>query len=244
MRPFLLLATRAESAPADQEYAAFLACGGLSEDQLIRHRLEAEPLGDIDLDALSGIILGGSPFTVTDPAEKKSDVQLRVEEELAGLLHRVVAQDFPFLGACFGIGVIGTYCGAVVDRTFAEPVGPIDISLTDAGRVDPLLYDLPSPFEAFVGHKEAISKLPEDAVRLASSEACPVQAFRLGANVYATQFHPELDVPGIITRIDAYKTYGYFEPERAEELKETARASNVHVPAAIVRRFVELYQQD
>ena len=243
MRPFLLLATRAEAAPADQEYSAFLACGGLGEDQLIRHRLEREPLGDIDLDGLSGIILGGSPFTVTDPPWQKSEVQLRVERELKELLDRVVVQDFPFLGACYGIGVIGTQCGALVDRTYAEPVGPVDISLTAEGKIDPLLYELPPTFEAFVGHKEAISSLPEDAVRLASSENCPVQAFRLGANVYATQFHPELDVPGIITRIDAYKTYGYFEPERADELKEAARHSNVHHPAAIVRRFVELYQQ-
>ncbi|HSV38745.1 MAG TPA: glutamine amidotransferase [Nocardioidaceae bacterium] len=243
MKPFLLLATRAEQAPADQEYTAFLECGALSDDQLIRHRLEEEPLGDIDLDALSGIILGGSPFTVTDPIDTKSDVQVRVELELRELLDRVIAQDFPFLGACYGIGVIGAQCGALVDRTYAEPVGPVSVSLTDAGKVDPLLYDLPSPFEAFVGHKEAISKLPEDAVALATSSACPVQAFRLGANVYATQFHPELDVPGIVTRIEAYKDYGYFEPERAEELKETARASNVQHPAAIVRRFVELYQQ-
>jgi GMP synthase (glutamine-hydrolysing) len=243
VKPFLLLATRAESAAADQEYTAFLSCGGLSEDQLIRHRLEQEPLGDVDLDALSGIILGGSPFTVTDPVETKTDVQVRVERELDGLLDRVIAQDFPFLGACYGIGVIGTHCGALVDRDHAEPVGPVSVRLTAAGQVDPLLYDLPSPFEAFAGHKEAISRLPEDAVTLASSDACPVQAFRLGANVYATQFHPELDVPGIITRIDAYKNYGYFEPERAEELKETARASSVQHPAAIVRRFVELYQQ-
>src|SRR5690242_8124846 len=107
MKPFLLLATRAEAAPADQEYSAFLSYGGLAEGQLIRHRLEQEPLGDIELDALSGIVLGGSPFTVTDPVEKKSATQLRVEQELYGLLDRVVVQDFPFLGACYGIGIIG-----------------------------------------------------------------------------------------------------------------------------------------
>jgi len=244
VRPFLLLATRAEPAPADQEYTAFLRCGGLDESELVRHRLEREPLLDLDLDAYSGIILGGSPFTVSDPAAKKSSTQVRVEQELSDLMDRVVAQDFPFLGACYGIGILGLHSGAVVDGTYAEPVHATDISVTDAGRTDPLFYVLPDTFEAFVGHKEAITKLPDDALNLASSRDCPVQAFRIGANVYATQFHPELDVPGIITRIDAYKTYGYFAPEQAEELKAAARQSDVHHPAALVRRFVELYWQD
>ena len=39
MRPFLLLATRAEDGPADEEYAAFLRYGGLEESQLERRRL-------------------------------------------------------------------------------------------------------------------------------------------------------------------------------------------------------------
>ena len=79
MRPFLLLATRAEDEPADEEYAAFLRYGGLKESQLERRRLEREPMGDVDLDAYSGLILGGSPFTMSD--DEKSDVQVRVEEE-------------------------------------------------------------------------------------------------------------------------------------------------------------------
>ena len=53
-------------------------------------------------------------------------------------------------------------------------------------------------FEAFVGHKEAVRDLPAHAVRLASSPACPVQAFRVGQHVYATQFHPELDIDGLV----------------------------------------------
>src|SRR3954467_4003577 len=82
---------------------------------------------------------------------------------------------------------------------------------------------------------------PPHALLLASPPACPVQAFRVGSNVYATQFHPELDVPGIVTRIDVYKYAGYFAPEEAETIKDLARASTVCHPPAIVRRFVERY---
>lgn len=241
MKPFLLLATRAEDAAADNEYDAFLRFSGLGERDLHRHRLERKPLGDVDLRDWSGILLGGGPFNSSDPESSKSPVQKRVEADLAGLLGRVIDADFPFLGACYGIGTLGTHQGAVVDRTYAEPVGPAQITLTSEGQRDALLGGLPSTFDAFVGHKEAISELPEHAVVLATSPACPVQAFRVGANVYATQFHPELDVRGLCTRIDVYKHAGYFEPHRAGELKEQAHRSDVRHPPEILRRFVGRY---
>ncbi|MFJ2839167.1 glutamine amidotransferase [Nocardia sp. NPDC087230] len=241
-RPFLLLATRAENEAADQEYEAFLRCGGLVPRRLHRRRLERDPLGEIDLDRYAGIMLGGSPFTVSDPPDTKSPVQRRVEAELRELVAAVVRQDFPFLGACYGIGVIGSVIGAVIDRTHPEPVGPTTITLTDAGRVDPLLCVLPREFDAFVGHKEAATELPAGIERLATSTGCPIQAFRVGANVYATQFHPELDAQGMSIRIDAYKHHGYFDPVEAEALKEVARSGNVVHPGALVRRFVQLYE--
>jgi GMP synthase (glutamine-hydrolysing) len=241
VKPFLLLATRAEDLAADDEYAEFLRCGGLDERELERRRVERDPLGEVDLDRYSGIILGGSPYTISEPEHEKSPAQVRVEAELTRLLDEVIDADYPFLGACYGIGLIGRYVGAVVDRSYPEPVGATMLRLTEAGRTDPLFSVLPDVFEAFVGHKEAIAKLPDHAVHLASSAACPVQAFRVGTNVYATQFHPELDVPGIQTRIDIYQDYGYFAPAEAQGLKDAAARSNVVHPPALARRFVELY---
>ena len=241
MKPFLLLATRAEDAAADDEYAAFLTFSGLPEGRLHRVRLEQRPLGDVDLDDWSGVLLGGGPFNSSDPHDVKSPVQRRVEVELAALLDRVVAADHPFLGACYGIGTLGLHQGAVVDGGYAEPVGAVPVSLTDAGREDPLFGVLPPVFEAFVGHKEAVSKLPGHVVRLAGSPACPVQAFRVGRRVYATQFHPELDVAGICTRIDVYKHAGYFPPHEDGELKERVARARVEHPPALLGRFVELF---
>ncbi|WP_148574695.1 glutamine amidotransferase [Nocardioides caldifontis] len=239
MRPFLLLGTRAEDRAADDEYDAFLRFGGLEEHQLVRHRLERTELGSVELDAWSGIVLGGSPFTTSVP--EKSETQLRVEKELGALLDEVVSRDFPFLGACYGVGTLGVHQGAVVDDTYPEPVGATDVTLTEEGRDDPLLGVLPTTFEAFVGHKEAVTRLPPHAVHLASSALCPVQAFRVGRNVYATQFHPELDVPAIQTRIELYKDAGYFPPETAEDLKAAAARASVEHPPRLVARFVELY---
>jgi GMP synthase (glutamine-hydrolysing) len=261
VKPFLLLAIRAEDAAADNEYDSFLSLSGLGEGELRRIRLEQHALDRVDLADWSGIMLGGGPFNYSDPDELKTPVQQRVEADLARLLDQVVSADFPFLGACYGIGALGRYLGAVVDRRYAEPVGAVEITLTPAGRRDPLLAELPAAFQAFTGHKEAVSHLPEPdaaggkagpaaagskasrAVLLARSAGCPVQAFRVGGNVYATQFHPELDVAGLYTRIEVYKHAGYFEPDQADEIKAQAARSNITWPPAILRGFVRRYGQ-
>lgn len=241
MRPFLFLGTRAEDLVAEQEYDAMLAGTGLRPDELVRVRLEAGPLGDIDLDDWSGVILGGGPFNMSDPQELKSSVQRRVEAELHDLAERVVATDFPFLGACYGIGVLGTRAGGVVDRKYGEAIGALPVRLSIDGLADPLFGELPEVFNAYLGHKEAVSQLPEGGVLLASTDTCPVHAFRLGRNVYATQFHPELDAAALCDRVDAYSAHGYYEPHEQESLKTAAREAQVTEPVRLLARFVELY---
>lgn len=239
--PFLLLSIRDEDEAADDEYQAMMRFAELEEPGLRRIRLTHRPLGEVSLERWSGIILGGGPYNVSDDPATKSATQRRVEAELAGLLSVVVDRDFPFLGCCYGVGTLGTAVGAVVDRAHSEPVGAVTVDLTSAGHRDPLFTGLPGSFEAFGGHKEAASQLPRHVVRLASSRVCPVQAFRVGANVYATQFHPELDVVGICTRIDVYKNHGYFAPEAADALKADARQRAVTHPTEILRRFAHRY---
>jgi GMP synthase (glutamine-hydrolysing) len=244
VKPFLMLGIRPEDVAADDEYAAMLRCSGLEETQLQRIRMEQAPVGQVDLDQWSGIILGGGPFQASDDEEMKSPVQRRLEAELAALLDEVVERDFPFLGACYGIGTLGRHQGAVVDRTYSEPIGGIRIKLTRAGQEDPLFNRAGASFGAFVGHKEAIYKLPAHAVTLAYSERCPVQAFRIGRRVYATQFHPELDLDGLATRIEVYKYAGYFKPEEADAVFAAAQASGVTEVPNILEGFVELFGRE
>lgn len=241
MRPFLLLSTRVEDVAADDEYAGFLRATGLAERELHRIRVEAGPLPELDLDAYAGVLLGGSPFNVSDPDEGKSDVQRRVERDLARLLDRVVARDLPFLGACYGIGTLGTHQGGVVDRTHGEPISAVRVQLTEAGRSDPLLAGLPDAFDAFVGHKEACRVLPPSATLLAGSAGCPVQMFRVGSNGYATQFHPELDVPGLLTRVHVYQHAGYFPPSELDALVARLTPAVVTEPGRLLANFVARY---
>jgi GMP synthase (glutamine-hydrolysing) len=241
VRPFLLLSSRAEDRAAEGEYTAFLRFTGLPPERLRRVRMEAGPLPEFDLDDYAGIFVGGGPFNSSDPPETKSAVQHRVERELSALLDEIVARDFPFFGACYGVGTLGVHQGGVIDRAYAEPVSAVRIRVTEAGRVDPVLAGMSPEFTAFVGHKEACSVLPPGAVLLASSDACPVQMFRLKQNLYATQFHPELDVEGIVTRVHVYQHAGYFPPEERDALIARLRPATITEPGRLLANFAARY---
>ncbi|WP_426594852.1 glutamine amidotransferase [Cellulomonas sp. McL0617] len=241
MKPFLLLSSRAEDLAADGEHAAFLRFARLRSDELERVRMEAAPFLPVSLERYSGVIVGGSPYDASTPEQDKSSAQRRVEAEMSTLLDDIVDRDFPFLGACYGVGTLGLHQGAVIDRTYAEPISAVTITLTDEGRADPLLHGLPSSFDAFVGHKEACRVLPPHAVLLASSATCPVQMFRVRENLYATQFHPELDLEGITTRIGVYRDYGYYRSKEYDEVVARVRSAVVSEPARILEAFVARY---
>ncbi|WP_432559218.1 glutamine amidotransferase [Granulicoccus sp. GXG6511] len=238
---FLFLGTRAGHSIADAEYEAICHYAGLPTSRMDRVRLEEGPMPQIDLDRYAGVITGGSPFNSSDPITEKSVVQQRVEADMSKILDEIVARDMPFLGACYGVGTLGTHQGAVVDRTFGEPPGTGHIELTDAGRADPLCVGLPDKFDAFLGHKEAVRELPSHAVLLATSGPCPVQMFRVKKNLYATQFHPELDSTGLIERLQEYRHAGYFHPDELDRLTREALASEVVHPQQILKNFVEVY---
>ena len=241
MRPFLLLSSRAEDVAAEGEYAAFLRFSGLPPERLRRVRMEAGPLPELDLDDYAGVFVGGGPFNSSDPPEVKSDIQHRVERELAALLDEIVSRDFPFFGACYGVGTLGVHQGGVIDRTYAEPISAVRIRLTEAGRQDPVLTGMAEEFDAFVGHREACSVLPAGAVLLASSDACPVQMFRVKENLYATQFHPELDVDGIVTRVHVYQHAGYYPPEERDDLIARLTPAVITEPGRMLANFVARY---
>ena len=244
MKTFLILQLRPETEAADDEFEAFLRKGGLDISRTHRIRLDQESLPEgLDLADYAGVIVGGGPGCVSDPAETKNPVEKRIEDEILGLMPEICDRDVPFLGCCYGIGILGHHLapGIVSKENYGEPVGAVECRLTEAGRADPLLEGVPDNFRAFVGHKEAVQALPPGAVHLVASGPAPFQMLRHGANVYATQFHPEADAEGFETRIHIYKHRGYFPPETAEALIAEVRGEDVRYPEMILRNFVSRF---
>ena len=166
-----------------------------------------------------------------------------MEAELAALLDEVVERDFPFLGRATESEHSGRHQGAVVDRTYGEPIGGIRIKLTRAGREDPLFQRAGIVFRRVrraQGGDQQAAGTRRDA---GYSERCPVQAFRVGDRVYATQFHPELDLDGLATRIEVYRYAGYFNPRRLmRSWQRPEQAGSRRYPTSS-QRFVELFAE-
>ena len=98
------------------------------------------------------------------------------------LLDEVVARDFPFLGACYGIGTLGAHQGATIDRTYPEPISVVPVTLTEAGGIRPApRRDAARPSRRSSATRRRSRCCPPSAVLLASSPTCPVQMFRVGA---------------------------------------------------------------
>lgn len=196
---------------------------------------------DLNIDEYSAIIVGGSPFDISTPDDKKSTIQKKLEADFDKLLKQLVTRDFPFLGACSGNGLLGHILGTRISTRYGEAVGCVTLDITEAGKEDKLLKGFPGQIDVLLGHKEAVDTTPEGATLLITGSNCPVQMFRVGENVYATQFHPEGDAEEFSLRIDTYRNHGYFEPHEADELKQRVSEKPTPYAQEILRRFVINY---
>ena len=241
-KPVLILQLRPEDDTSDNEFAAIVKYGGLQERDVCRMRIENSGIpDDLVLDDYSAVIVGGSPFDISTPEADKSPIQQKIERDFKRLFEQIIARDFPFLGACSGNGLLGSYLGTSISGLYAEAVGCVTLHLTEAGKQDPLLKGFPDQISVLLGHKEACDHTPAGATLLMTGTACPVQMFRVGQNIYATQFHPEGDIEGFTLRIHAYKHHGYFEPHQAQNLIEAISERETPYAQEILKRFVARY---
>jgi GMP synthase (glutamine-hydrolysing) len=241
-RPFLLLQLRPEDATSNGEFEAIMRYGELSLDEVHRIRIEETGIPPLELDQYCAIIVGGSPFDISTPENHKKEIQKKIEKDFEHLFDRVVPLDFPFLGACSGNGLLGSYLGAPISRRYAESVKGATLTLTDEGRNDPLLAGFPDQIRVLLGHKEACDEVPDGASLLLRGQACPVQMFRVGNNIYATQFHPEGDSEGFAIRINTYRDHGYFPSDEADAIIEAVSHEDTPYSREILRRFVSRYR--
>jgi GMP synthase-like glutamine amidotransferase len=130
------------------------------------------------------IVLGGAMGA-------NDDLRHPFLSDLKNLIRSVVAARTPYLGICLGGQLLASALGAKVVPNRWEELGTLDVALVQEGKADRLFGGIASRFSTFQWHHDSFD-LPEGAVLLASSVACPHQAFRVGDSAWGLQFHPEV----------------------------------------------------
>lgn len=241
MRPLVYLCARPQEGAAAAEYDSFRAAMRLGEHDVERWDLVREELPDDFTARWRGAVVGGSPFNVTDPESTKTDAQRRLEAGLARLAAAAAEGSIAALFTCYGIGVATKTLGGEVTRAHPEDTGPTTVTLTEEGRRDALFGALAQSFTALTAHKEGVGRLPDGAVLLAENEGCPVQAYRLGAKLYATQFHPEPTGRAFTERMAVYRDDGYFAAHDYDRIAALVLAASLTEPPRILRAFATTF---
>lgn len=154
----------------------------------------------VELEAAGLLVLGGS----VGPHDDQDAPWLPAVREL---LRTAVRQQVPTWGICLGAQLLAVALGGRAERgANGSEVGvqPLQIDSTD----DPLFRELPTTAYALQFHQEAVTRLPEGAVLLASNEAYQNQAFRIGACAWGVQFHPEVSTSQVQTWDRLYPQVG------------------------------------
>ncbi len=149
------------------------------------HPYRGEPLPSPE--ELDGLVVMGGPMGVHDTAEHP--YLARESELIAAMVHA----GRPVLGVCLGAQLLAHALGARVYRGEQVEIGCGAVTLTGAGREDPVLGSIGAATLPVVHWHQDTFELPADASLLASSELFPHQAFRIGAHAYGLQFHVEVE---------------------------------------------------
>jgi len=160
--------------------APVLAARGIACDYADLYRPGA-PTPDIA--AYDGVISLGGPMSAKD--------NLPFLERELRVISQALERAQPLLGICLGSQLIARALGAAVRLNPVKEIGWFPVRFTPSTAADPLFAGLPGPETIFHWHSDTW-ELPPGAALLASSDACPHQAFRAGGNVYGFQFHLEV----------------------------------------------------
>jgi GMP synthase-like glutamine amidotransferase len=160
---------------------------GATIDVCRPHAGDTLPADENGHDAL--VVMGG-------PQNALDDERHPYLPQLVRLMRCFADAERSVLGVCLGSQLLARAHGAENLIGAAPEFGWCGVTLTEAGRGDPVLSAAAGAFSIFQWHSDTFT-LPEGAVRLAGNGTAENQAFRIGRAVYGTQFHFEASRPVI-----------------------------------------------
>jgi len=230
----LLLQARADDLKY-QELNCFIEKSDIPKNVFTTFDLTSQiPTPDI-LNGIDMLIIGGAG----DYCVSKNDL----ENQKSGykLIKEARKRNLPILGMCYGAHMLTAALGGTVEQNKASgEVGTYNITLSQEAQKDDIFKGSPKSFPVQLGHNDHITKLPKNAVHLASSPLSKNQIWKMkDENIYAFQPHLELDKKGFIERVNFYKD-DYIDSQEAynaiiEKLKPTKEAEQ------ILKRFMKKY---
>lgn len=151
-----------------------------------------------ELDGFDGLVLLGGGLM---PDDFERAPWLHAERRLTA---EAIARDMPTLGVCLGAQVIAQVAGGEVRACYGpKERGATMIHANEDGRVDALLSVCADGAPMIENHEDMITRLPVNAVLLASSDQVENQAFIIGSHVRGVQFHPEAGASDLAAWDDA-----------------------------------------
>ena len=176
-------------------------------------------------------LITGSPAMVTDREPWSEDT--------AAWLREAAAAGLPMFGVCYGHQLLAHALGGKVGyNPTGSELGTQTVELLPPAAGDQLLDGLPASFPAQMLHAQTVLQPPPGAAVLARSDQDPHQMFRVGPNVFSTQFHPEFGPDFVRAHLERYQ-----RKYMAENLDVPGLAANVRatpVAGGLLRRFLDL----
>lgn len=149
-----------------------------------------------DLHDIDGVVSLGGPMNVTDGLDW-------LDAEIA-FLARAHAANIPIVGVCLGHQAVAEALGGQVRDMPAPELGFREIDLLGPAQNDVIFGGVPWRSHQSCSHGQEVAEPPAGAVVLAKSEACAVQAFRVGLTTYAFQYHFEWTREQILAEDEAF----------------------------------------
>ena len=191
------------------------------------------------LDGVDALIVGGSgDYSVHHPNSQS------FVEPMLRLMEVALERGIPGFGLCFGHQLLGRLFGSeVVTDPKAAEVGPVNVTLTEAGRHSALFKGFPNTFTVHTGHSDCVASVPSGLTLLASNERTHCQAFEVpGARFYSTQFHPDLTGEEAQSRYLVNKRGADGEISEVERAKAGAYRPGEDLSTALLGRWIDQLQ--